>query len=144
MDFTNLKACMDKFVREYNTPGVDCLVYKEHEIVFRYFTGMSDIENNKKMDGNELYLIFSMTKMLTCTAAIQLFEQGKYLMSDPISKYLPEFEEMRVPSGDGGTKRAENKIKVIDLFTMSAGLDYELKDAAITNALKEGKNALVK
>jgi len=139
MDFTNLKACMDKFVREYNTPGVDCLVYKEHEIVFRYFTGMSDIENNKKMDGNELYLIFSMTKMLTCTAVIQLFEQGKYLMSDPISKYLPEFEEMRVPSGDGGTKRAENKIKVIDLFTMSAGLDYELKDAAITNALKEGK-----
>ena len=57
---------------------------------------MSDIENNKKMEGNELYLIFSMTKMLTCTAALQLFEMGKYLMSDPLSKYLPEFEKMKI------------------------------------------------
>ena len=86
MDFSKLKNCMENFVQKYNTPGVDCIVYKDHEMVFRYFTGMSDIENNKKMDGSELYLIFSMTKMLTCTAALQLFEQGKYLMSDALSK----------------------------------------------------------
>lgn len=74
MDFTRLKNYMDRLVSEYNVPGVDCIVYKEHEQVFRYFNGKSDIENNKPMQGNELYIIFSMTKMLTCTCALQLFE----------------------------------------------------------------------
>lgn len=162
MDFTKLKNCMDEIVQKYNTPGVDCMVYKDHEIVFRYFTGMSDIENNKKMEGNELYLIFSMTKMLTCTAALQLFEQGKYLMSDPLSKYLPEFEKMKISAGElnaeesakittGGTLGesvktnqqgyAKNQITIKDLFTMGAGLDYALNDDAITNALNEGKTS---
>ena len=89
MNFTRLQNYMDRLVEEYNVPGVDCIVYKRHEQVFRYFNGKSDIENNKLMRGNELYIIFSMTKMLTCTCALQLFEQGKCLMSDPISKYLP-------------------------------------------------------
>lgn len=151
---------MDRIVQKYNTPGVDCIVYKEHEIVFRYFAGMSDIEKNKKMNGNELYLIFSMTKMITCTAALQLFEQGKYLMNDPVSKYLPEFKEMKI-SADGLNAEnatqittgnimgectqynqdgyAKNQITIKDLFTMSAGLDYALSDDAITYALTEGK-----
>lgn len=162
MDFSKLKNCMDKLVHEYNTPGVDCIVYQEHKMLFRYFTGMRDIENNKQMDGNELYLIFSMTKMLTCTAALQLFEKGKYLMSDPLSKYLPEFEKMKISSdeinmedaikittgGDFGeavkTERsgyAKNPITIKDLFTMGAGLDYALNDEAITNAINEGKTS---
>lgn len=162
MDFTKLKYCLDKIVQEYNTPGVDCIVYKEHEIIFRYFVGLSDIKNNKKINGNELYLIFSMTKMLTCTAALQLFEQGKYLMNDPIAKYLPEFEKMKISSteNDRGadakimtgsifgdhketceTGYAKKPIKVIDLFTMSAGFDYVINDTAIAQALNEGKKS---
>ncbi len=162
MDFTKLKNCMDELVQKYNTPGVDCMVYKDHEIVFRYFTGMSDIENNKKMNGKELYFIFSMTKMITCTAALQLFEQGKYMMSDPVSKYLPEFEKMSISSDElksdeaakittgGGVGQgteanhsgyAKNPITIKDLFTMGAGLDYALSDEPITNALNEGKKS---
>ena len=106
MDFTELKSYMDRIVNEYNAPGVDCIVYKEHKPVFRYFTGMSDIENNKKMNGNELYLIFSMTKMLTCTCALQLFEKGEFLMNDPVSKYLPEFEKMKITEDELNTQNA--------------------------------------
>jgi len=162
MDFTKLKKCMDKIVQEYNTPGVDCIVYKNNEMIFRYFTGMSDIENDKKMNGDELYLIFSMTKMITCTAALQLFEQGKYLMSDPVSKYLPAFEKMTISIDEldcensakittGGmlgesveTNQgvyAKNQITIKDLFTMGAGLDYALNDEVITHALAEGKRS---
>jgi len=162
MDFTKLRNCMDKFIREYNTPGLDCIVYQDHKMLFRYFAGMRDIENNKKMDGNELYLIFSMTKMLTCTAALQLFKQGKYQMSDAVSKYMPEFCEMRISNEEldfenaakittGGlmgesveSKQdgyAKNQITIKDLFTMSAGLDYDLTDDAITNALRDGKRS---
>ena len=162
MNFTKLKECMDKMVRKYNTPGVDCVVYKEHEIVFRYFTGMSDIENNKEMTGNELYLIFSMTKMITCTSALQLFEQGKYSMDDSVSEYLPEFKKMKISAGEPVSKNAvqittgsmmgetaqyaqkgyaKNSITIKDLFTMSAGLDYALNDDAIIRALVEGKKS---
>ena len=162
MDFTNLKNYMNRLVNEYNTPGVDCIVYKDHEIIFRYYAGMSDIENNKKMTGNELYLIFSMTKMITCTAALQLFEQGKYKLDDPISKYLPEFEKMKISYdeidsesaskvttgstiGEDSKKTesgyAQNKITVKHLFTMGAGLDYAIYDEPIMNALNSGKTS---
>ena len=162
MDFTNLKNYMNRLVNEYHTPGVDCIVYKDHEIIFRYYAGMKDIENNKEMTGNELYLIFSMTKMLTCTAALQLFEQGKYKLDDPISKYLPEFEKMKISYeeidsesaskvttgstiGEDSKKTesgyAQNKITVKHLFTMGAGLDYALYDEPIMNALNSGKTS---
>lgn len=161
MDFTKLQNYMDRLVGEYNTPGVDCIVYKNHEQVFRYFTGKSDIEKNKAMCGNELYIIFSMTKMLTCTCALQLFEQGKFLMSDPISKYLPEFEKMKITVDEqcddnansittgadfsaecksvGGDGYAKNPITFKDLFTMGAGLDYNLGADYIKKAISEGK-----
>ena len=159
MDFTKLKNCMDMFTKKYSVPGLDCIVYKNHEQLFRYFTGYSDMENGKKMKGDELYLIFSMTKMLTCTAALQLLEQGKYTLSDPISMYLPEFEKMRISDSEikadadkitSGTTEGEtvtgeisgyakNPITVKDLFTMGAGLDYDINAEGIKKALNEGK-----
>lgn len=162
MDFTKLEKYMNKLVEEYNTPGVDCIVYKEHEQVFRCFAGKSDIENNKAMNGNELYIIFSMTKMLTCTAALQLFEKGRYIMSDKVSKYMPEFEKMKISADalnvenaakitSGGSAGesvkntengyAKNPITIKDLFTMSAGLDYDLEADGIKKALAEGKTS---
>lgn len=83
-------------------------------------------------------------------------------MSDPIAKYLPEFEKKKISSAEldhqadakittgsifGGDKEVsqsgytKNQIKVIDLFTMSAGFDYSLNDTAITQALNEGKKS---
>lgn len=160
MDFTNFKNYMDILIDKYKVPGLDCIVYKDHELVFRYFTGMSDREAGKPMKGDELYLIFSMTKMLTCTAALQLLEKGCYVMSDPISKWLPEFEKMKITTdemdGSEGQKvssgagmgeasesnvsgYAQTPITVKHLFTMSAGLNYALADDAIKTALNAGK-----
>jgi len=162
MNFTNLKNSMDKMIKEYNVPGLDCIVYKDHEMVFRYITGMSDLENKKEMKGNELYLIFSMTKMLTCTGVLQLYEQGKFGLDDPISKYLPEFDRMKITANAinaeeakkittgnvmGGSEEitddgyAKNKITVKHLLTMGAGLDYVLGDAAISDALAQDKKS---
>lgn len=158
MDFTNLKNYLDVLVNEVKTPGVDCIVYKDHKELFRYFTGMSDIENGKKTNGNELYLIFSMTKMITVTAALQLYEKGKYIMTDPVYKYLPEFENMKisvdeiyrdsgasVTTGDNSSEEstgevsyAKNKITIRDLFTMGAGLDYTLNADYILKARENG------
>lgn len=137
MDFTELKKVLDGIIGKGYTPCVDCIVYRDHQIIFRYFNGLSDVENQKKIEGNELYLIYSMTKMLTCTAALQLFEQGRFSMKDKLSDYIPEFEKMKLASGG----YAENPIRMIDLFTMSAGLDYEMHDEAIDTALAQGKKS---
>ncbi len=160
MAFANLLACLERFVEEYNVPGVDCIVYKNHEILFRYFSGLSDIENKKKVNGNELYIIFSMTKMLTCVSALQLLEKGMYTLDDPVSKYLPEFEKMKIADSDfdvataakiasgesfgesvalGENGYAGNPITIRHLFTMGAGLDYNLRSEPILKALEDGK-----
>lgn len=159
-DFTGLKACMDGLLEEYNVPGFDCIVYKEHKPVFRYFAGDRDVENGLKIDGSELYLVFSMTKMLTCASALQLYEQGAFSLTDKLSDHLPEFENMKLASqgvglGNSGEIMtggavgedidvcydgyAKNPIRIIDLFTMSAGFDYNLWDEGVKNALADGK-----
>ena len=160
--FSNLKKCMDRLVGEYNVPGVDCVVYKNHDLIFRYYTGLSDLENNIKMNGDELYLIFSMTKMFTCVAALQLFEKGSFKLDDPVYKYLPEFKHMRVslnqeneyngadittgksmgePSKASDYTYASTPITIKHLFTMTAGLDYDLDAAVIKKALAENKTS---
>ncbi len=160
MDFSNLKCCLDRMITEYHTPGVDCIVCKNHEILFRYFTGMSDLENRKPVIGKELYIIFSMTKMLTCVSALQLWEKGKYELDDPVSEYLPEFGNMKIADSEfdvqaaakiaRGAKNgadttfgelgfARNPITIRHLFTMGAGLDYNLRSEPITKALETGK-----
>lgn len=162
MDLTRLKNYLDYAVENNGLPGVDCMICKEHKPIFRYYTGMSDAEAKKYMQGNELYFIYSMTKMMTCTAALQLFEQGKYLMSDPVSKFLPEFEKMKITSdsldvesakavASGKTAGesvnassdgyAKNPITIKDLFTMGAGLDYDLDAPGIKAAKEEGRGS---
>lgn len=160
MNFANLKKCMDNLVNIYKTPGVDCIVYKEHEPIFRYYTGMRDIENKIAMNGKELYYIFSMTKMLTCTCALQLFEKGKFCMDDPLSKHLPEFSKMKIThsnldnneslkvstglsvgecTGNNSDGFAINTITIKNLFTMTAGLDYNVNAQYLKKAISEGK-----
>lgn len=137
MNFERLTSYLDHLVDDINTPSVDCIIYKEHKMIYRHFYGKKDIETNTNITGDELYFIFSLTKMVTCTAALQLYEKGKYNMEDPISKYLPEFGKMRIVGGG----YAKNSIRVKHLFTMCAGLDYDLNADGIRKALAQGKTS---
>ena len=96
MNFENLKKCMDEHVADEHRSSVDVLVYRNHELLYRYFTGVMDIENGGELKGDEQYFIYSMTKMITCACALQLLEQGKYNLDDPISKYLPEYKKISI------------------------------------------------
>ena len=89
MNCEKFKKSIEKFEKEYNLPAMDLIVYKEHKEIFRYIGGRRN--KDSLMTGKELYIIYSMTKMLTCTATLQLFEQGKFLLDDEISKYIPEY-----------------------------------------------------
>lgn len=120
--------------------GNDCAVYLDGKPVFRHFAGWQDRERGIRIDENTLYRMFSMTKPITCAAALQLFEQGRFLLSDPLSDYLPEFADMKVklPAafGEHTVVSARNPIRIQNLFEMTAGLDYDTNTPAIRE-LKE-------
>ena len=128
--FEKTKALVDSFL-EMNIPGFDILVYKDGKEVLRYMNGVSDRHNQTPMRGDELYDIFSCSKVITCTAALQLWEKGLFDLEDELSKYLPEYAEMTVREADGTVRPAKNPIRIHNLFSMTAGFNYDLQTPAL-------------
>lgn len=134
MDFKNLKNLLDDFVSDGYAPGNTIAVFKDGENVFNYSSGYSDAINKKAMTGNEHFFLWSCSKPVTVVAAMQLLEKGKFLLSDPLYSYLPEFSDMTVRDENGNIKKAENTIKILNLFNMTAGFSYETEIPALKKA----------
>ena len=134
MNFEYMKNFMDSLT-EWIVPGNSVVIYKDGKKVFEYSSGYSDLEKRIKKTGEEQLYIYSCSKVATVTAALQLYEQGKFLLSDPLYEYLPEFKKMYVKDGDR-IKAAENPITIRDLFTMTAGLSYATNTPAFEKARK--------
>ena len=134
MNFEYMKNFMDSLT-EWIVPGSSVVIYKDGKKVFEYSSGYSDLEKKIKKTGEEQLYIYSCSKVATVTAALQLYEQGKFLLSDPLYEYLPEFKKMYVKDGDR-IKAAENPITIRDLFTMTAGLSYATNTPAFEKARK--------
>lgn len=129
MNSENLKKLLDDMAGVYY-PGVDLCIYHKHKEVFRYQAGYSDVENKIPVDPNAMYYLFSCSKPLTCTAALQLMERGCYLLNDPVSYYIPEFADVKVKTvSDNGIDQLvepETPITIKHLFTMTSGINYDL------------------
>lgn len=134
MNFEYMKNFMDSLT-EWIIPGNSVVIYKDGKKVFEYSSGYSDLEKKIKKTGKEQLYIYSCSKVATVTAALQLYEQGKFLLSDPLYEYLPEFKKMYLKDGDR-IKAAENPITIRDLFTMTAGLSYATNTPAFEKARK--------
>ena len=118
-----IKVFCDSFL-DLGVPGFDFVVYKDGECILRYMNGYSDLENKVKMNGSERYNIYSCSKVITCVAAMQLWERGLFSLDDKLSDYMPEFKEMTVQTEDG-VKAAEKPILIKHLFEMTAGFSYK-------------------
>ena len=118
-------------------PGYDCAVYHKGECVYRHFDGSSSKEENIPMTGKEIYNIYSSSKLITCVAAMQLWEKGLFDLEDELCKYMPEFTDMKVKDSNGNVYPAKNKIKIKHLFTMSAGFHYDVNCESIKEAYRQ-------
>lgn len=124
-----LKALTDQKI----IPGaVALLAYKGQVIHFENY-GWATVETSKKMDKDQIFRIKSMSKPITSLAAMQLIEQGRLKLDDPLSKYIPEFKNSKVAKivTDSLTGQksisyvpSEREIKIKDLLTHSSGLAY--------------------
>lgn len=134
MNFEPLKKFMDHLT-SWRIPGNSVRVFKDGREVFRYESGYSDLENKIPMQGNELFNIYSCSKVATVTAALQLYEQGKFLLDDPLYDFIPEFKDMMVKDKENDTLvPAESPITLRHLFTMTAGFTYNTKSPAFMKA----------
>ncbi len=133
--FENLNAILDSFI-EAGIPGNDCIVRVNGDVVYRRFRGVSDREKGIPMNGAERYNIYSCSKLITVVCALQLYEKGAFRLDDPLAEYMPEFAEMTVRSPDG-VRPAEHLITLRQLFTMTAGLDYNTSSSQLNDAFRE-------
>lgn len=131
---------LDSFLADReNLPvgGNALLICRNGEEIYRKYTGFASADT--------LWRVYSMTKPVTVTAALQLLEQGRFSLGDPLSAYLPEFEHMTVWNRD--TRRAvpaENRITILDLFRMTAGFTYDGEWDDVPRFVTEARAALEK
>jgi CubicO group peptidase (beta-lactamase class C family) len=125
--FERLTPLLEEFV-EKGPPGCACIVARRGGVVYEKYLGYADRERKKEISPETIYRLFSNSKPITCTAALILYERGAYLLSDPLSDYLPEFKDTQVyrSAADNAWQASPAKapIRIADLFTMTSGLCY--------------------
>ena len=120
-------------VEEAQIPGIVALVVRNGTIVYHKAFGMADNQSGRTLKRDDIFRIASQTKAITSTAVMMLWEEGKFRLSDPISKYIPEFENGQVldtlyENGTYLTKPAEKEITIRHLITHTSGIGYGVID----------------
>ncbi|WP_145330660.1 serine hydrolase [Paenibacillus xylanexedens] len=145
MDFTPVASLIDRLT-SWRVPWAEVLIMHQNETVFQYRNGFENLEEKTPIRDNAIFNLYSMTKIMTCVAALQLVEKGDILLLDPISQYLPEFAEMQVkkalPNGQVYYEKAKRPITVRDLFTMTAGFSYDIHSPSIKEAVERTHGTL--
>jgi CubicO group peptidase (beta-lactamase class C family) len=120
---------MQQYVDEGKVAGVVTLVMRDGKVAHHKAFGKSDIEASKPMTTDAMFRIASMSKPITATAVMVLYEQGRFLLNDPVAKYIPEFANPRVlVRSDDGSSRIEparREITIRHLLNHTSGLTYD-------------------
>ena len=125
---------LEHAIEEGQIPGAVALVARNGKIVYHKAFGMADNGSARAMKTDDIFRIASQTKAITATAVMMLWEEGKFRLDDPISKYIPEFRNPRVLTGFkyGDTTwtsvPAAREITIRHLLTHTSGLGYGIID----------------
>ena len=138
-------ARIDKVIKQYVdsgwVAGADAFIARNGKIVYNKAFGMADNEKKIPMQTDAIFRIASQTKAITSVAVMMLFEEGKFLLDDPISKYIPSFAHPKVlaefnPKDSSYTTiAARREITIRDLLTHTSGVDYAQIGSASMKAI---------
>jgi CubicO group peptidase (beta-lactamase class C family) len=125
---SRLDGLMQQYVDENLIAGAVALIVQNGQPIYQRAVGWSDKEGGVRMQMDTIFRIASQTKALTSVAVLQLQERGKLLVTDPVSKYIPEFAKTTVmtknESGATSIVPATRPITLRDLLTHTAGISY--------------------
>lgn len=124
-----LGQAMHAQVAEKKLAGIATLVWQDDQIIHRDQAGYQDLDQQKPLTDDSIFKIFSLTKPITGTALLMLYEEGHFKLDDPVGKYLPELADLRVEIADGPddelrTEQADHPVTIRELMTHTAGFTY--------------------
>lgn len=127
---TRIDSMLQQAVSAEKIPGAVALVARNGKICYYKAFGMADNQSGRNMKRDDIFRIASQTKAVTATAVMILWEEGKFRLDDPISKYIPEFKNPRIlktfnPKDTSYTTvPAVGEITIRQLFNHTSGLGY--------------------
>ena len=129
-----LTAGMQGMVDDGKLAGVVTLMARGGKLVHVHVAGVQDIESGAPMERDSIFRIYSMTKPITGVALMMLYEEGKWRLNDPVSRFIPGFADLKVHDGDraNGEPRlvdAERPMTMAELMSHAGGLGYGLGTA---------------
>jgi CubicO group peptidase (beta-lactamase class C family) len=129
-----IDAMCAQAVAENQVPGVVALVARNGRIVYHKAFGSADNEAGRALRKDDIFRIASQTKAVTATAVMVLWEEGRFKLDDPISKWIPEFKDPQVlkayndSDGTWTAEPAKSEISIRHLLTHTSGLGYGVID----------------
>jgi CubicO group peptidase (beta-lactamase class C family) len=101
------------------------MIARNGKVIYSTSWGMADREEERAMETNAIFRIYSMTKPITTVALLMLYEEGRFALNDPVAKYLPELDALKVFDPEGGESFAPKRQPTIrDLMRHTAGFTY--------------------
>ena len=119
-----LDTLAQRYVDEGRVAGMVNLVMRNGKVVYFKATGSRGAEAPAPVKTDDLFRIYSMTKPITAVAAMQLYEQGKFHLDDPVHKFVPELKDLQVLNDDGQLEALESPLTMHQLLTHTTGLSY--------------------
>ncbi|MFZ6030313.1 MAG: serine hydrolase domain-containing protein [Chloroflexota bacterium] len=135
-----IRPVMEGYIDRQQFAGIVTCIARQGQIAHLETFGWQEVETRRPMAVDTIFRIYSMTKAITSVAVMMLFEEARLRLSDPLSRYLPEYKDARVmqPRGDGGSYDlvpARREITLHDLLTHTGGLSYGFDDHSAVDAL---------
>jgi CubicO group peptidase (beta-lactamase class C family) len=127
-----LGAVMQGEIDRGRLPGAVALIARRGRIGYFESFGRRDPSTDEPMAKDAIFRIYSMTKPITSVAAMMLWEEGRFLLSDPVSQYLPDFADLQVAVERGGIIErvpVTRPVTIQDLLRHTSGLTYEFRGA---------------
>src|ERR1051326_1661464 len=147
-----IRPVIQRYIDNKAVPGVVTLIARRGRVVYFEAQGRRDFASDVPMTTDTIFRLASMTKPITSVSAMMLYEEGDFLLSDPVSKWLKEFSEMNVaqiPSADSPSRLpyvlvpAMRPITIRHLLTHTAGLPnpyrgFNQKEFSLVSTPKPG------
>ncbi|MBR0397013.1 MAG: serine hydrolase [Eubacterium sp.] len=140
MKFSRLTSFVDHLEDIYGIPYCDISIYQEHEEIFRRSSGYTDLERTKRPDDQDLYWLYSVSKVSLTVMILQLVEQGELRLDDPVCKYIPEAGRLQIRT-ETGLKPCAHQATIEDYLAMQGGLKYNVERSDILSYTRENPAA---
>ena len=135
-----ISKIMQGYVERKELAGIITMVARRGRVAHFARYGVRDFESNEPLRFDNIFRIYSMTKPITSAAVMMLFEEGLFQLDDPVEKFIPEFNQIKVyeKRGDGyNLGDLKRKITIKDLLLHTSGLNYSFSKIVQENQFGE-------